>query len=170
MKKQLIFASTGSRAPRALSKLALIATLLTGIGANAHATKSASNAPTFSSHPDVPSFIETMHQEYGFDVAHLTRQFASIRSNPTVLKLIKPAAVPAQQRSWERYRSRFLNDRRITNGLVFWQENVAELARAEAIYDVPPEIIVAIIGVETEYGQNMGQFSVLEALATLAFD
>ena len=34
---------------------------------------------------------------------------------------------------------------------------------------MPPEIIVAIIGVETEYGANTGSFRVLEALATLAF-
>ena len=46
----------------------------------------------------------------------------------------------------------------------------AELARAEALYGVPAEIVTAIIGVETEYGRNMGMFGVLEALATLAFD
>ena len=111
-----------------------------------------------------------MHEQHGFDVAHLTRQFAAIHSNATVLRAIRPAAVPEQQRSWQRYRERFVNEQRTRNGVRFWQENTAELARAEAIYGVPPEIIVAIIGVETEYGRNMGKFSVLEALATLAFD
>src|SRR6185369_9870992 len=50
-----------------------------------------------------------------------------------------------------------------------WLENRASLIRASAIYGVPAEIIVAIIGVETEYGRNTGGFGVLEALATLAF-
>ena len=171
LKKRFTLSRPGEKRKQSLPKLALVAGLLACLAPfSAHAAKSTPSAPPFSAHPEVPAFIEAMHEEYGFDVAHLTRQFASIRSNPTVLRLIRPAAVPEQQRSWERYRARFINDRRITNGLVFWQENGAELTRAEAIYDVPQEIIVAIIGVETEYGQNMGQFGVLEALATLAFD
>ena len=126
--------------------------------------------PAFSAAPEVQAFIHEMHERHGFDVAHLSRQFAGIHSNATVLRAIRPAAVPEQQRSWPRYRERFVNERRINNGLRFWLENGAELARAEAIYDVPAEIIAAIIGVETEYGRNMGSFSVLEALSTLAFD
>ena len=132
--------------------------------------KATKAGPPFSASPGVREFIACMHENYGFDVDHLRQQFATIHSNATVLRAIQPAAVPELQRSWERYRARFLNERRLTHGLRFWQANSAELARAEAIYGVPPEIIVAIIGVETEYGQNMGKFSVLEALATLAFD
>ena len=135
-----------------------------------YAKKSPPRTPPFSAAPEVQAFIVDMHEKHGFDVAHLTHQFATIHSNATVLRAIRPAAVPEQQRSWERYRARFVNERRINNGGIFWQENAAELARAEAIYGVPPEIIAAIIGVETEYGRNMGKFSVLEALATLAFD
>ncbi|SBT04377.1 Membrane-bound lytic murein transglycosylase B [Candidatus Propionivibrio aalborgensis] len=134
------------------------------------AKKNAPRTPPFSEAPEVRVFILDMHERHGFDVDHLTRQFGAIHSNAIVLRAIRPAAVPEMQRSWLRYRQRFVNERRISNGLRFWQENGAELARAEAIYGVPPEIITAIIGVETEYGRNMGKFSVLEALATLAFD
>ena len=107
---------------QSLTKLALVAGLITCLSPlNAKAAKPAAKTPPFGAHPDVPAFIEAMHEEYGFDVTHLTKQFDSIRSNSTVLKLIKPAAVPEQQRSWQRYRARFLTERRITNGLVFWQ-------------------------------------------------
>ncbi|WP_246167625.1 lytic murein transglycosylase B [Propionivibrio limicola] len=148
------------------------------IPATSHASKNtkkvaaakAASAPAFSESQDVHEFIQTMHEQHGFDVEHLTRQFSRIHSNQTVLRAIRPAAVPELQRSWQRYRARFLNERRLTAGLRFWEENGAELKRAEAIYGVPQEIIVAIIGVETEYGRNMGSFSVLEALSTLAFD
>ena len=150
------------------------ATLLLGLLAgllplHRHAGKP-TKIPPFSTSSEVQEFIRGMHEQHGFDSTHLTRQFAEIRSNQAVLRAIRPAAVPEQQRSWQRYRERFLNERRLGNGLRFWQENGAELVRAESIYGVPQEIIVAIIGVETEYGQNMGKFSVLEALATLAFD
>ena len=126
--------------------------------------------PAFSAAPEVQAFIMEMHEQHEFDIAELTRTFSSIHSNATVLRAIRPAAVPELQRSWQRYRERFVNERRTVNGLRFWRENAAELARAEALYGVPPEIIAAIIGVETEYGRNMGKFRVLEALATLAFD
>jgi membrane-bound lytic murein transglycosylase B len=148
----------------------LLLSSLFPLSSQAARTRHPAPPPPMSAHPAASAFIAEMHEQYGFDVAHLKRQFAAIHSNATVLRAIQPAAVPEQQRSWQRYRERFVNDRRITHGVRFWQENAAELARAEAIYGVPREIIVAIIGVETEYGRNMGKFSVLEALATLAFD
>jgi membrane-bound lytic murein transglycosylase B len=52
----------------------------------------------------------------------------------------------------------------------FWNANADTLARAEREYGVPAEIIVGIIGVETIYGQQMGTFRVIDALATLAFN
>lgn len=126
-------------------------------------------APTFADDPTVAAFARDLEQRHGFDAERLLEQFSQARPNAKVLQLIKPPATP-QQRSWERYRPRFLNDRRIDGGVRFWQENAAQLAKARALYGVPEEIIVAIIGVETEYGRNMGGFRVLEALATLAFN
>lgn len=123
----------------------------------------------FSDETEVKGFIDFMHKVHGFDKVSLARYFAAIRPNATVLRAIRPSAVPEQQRSWQRYRERFVNLRRTEGGLRFWQENEAVLRRAEAIYGVPAEIMVAIIGVETEYGRNMGSFKVLEALASLAF-
>lgn len=117
----------------------------------------------------VQDFIVAMHAQHGFDTAELKRQFAGLQPNKEVLRAIQPAAVPEQQRSWERYRQRFINARRIEGGLRFWQKHGNALQRAEQIYGVPAEVIVAIIGVETEYGQNTGKFKVMEALASLAF-
>jgi membrane-bound lytic murein transglycosylase B len=142
--------------------LALIAGLLP---LSSHAEKTT----RFNDEPEVKAFIESMHEQHGFDTAHLTRHFAAIRPNAAVLRAIRPAAVPEQQRSWQRYRERFVNTRRTEGGKRFWQEHEASLQRAEATYGVPAEIIVAIIGVETEYGRNMGKFGVLEALASIAF-
>jgi membrane-bound lytic murein transglycosylase B len=127
-------------------------------------------ARAFGELPAVREFIAEMQARHGFDAAHLGRQFTSISSNPAVLRAIQPAVVPELQRSWQRYRVRFLNEQRLAQGLRFWREHNIALVRAEAIYGVPREIVVAIIGVETEYGRNTGKFGVLEALVTLAFD
>jgi membrane-bound lytic murein transglycosylase B len=128
----------------------------------------APSTPTFADNPAALEFARDLEQRHGFQADELISQFAQTRPNATVLKLIKPPASPLQ-RSWERYRPRFLNERRIERGVQFWQENAGQLAKASALYGVPEEIIVAIIGVETEYGRNMGGFRVFEALATLAF-
>jgi membrane-bound lytic murein transglycosylase B len=128
----------------------------------------APNTPSFADDPAALEFARELEQRHGFHADELISQFAQTRPNATVLKLIKPPASPLQ-RSWERYRPRFLNDRRIDGGVRFWQENGGQLAKASALYGVPEEIIVAIIGVETEYGRNTGGFRVFEALATLAF-
>ncbi|MDR3221531.1 MAG: lytic murein transglycosylase B [Candidatus Accumulibacter sp.] len=125
--------------------------------------------PTLGELPAVREFIAEMQLRHGFDSAHLGRQFASIRGNAAVLRAIRPAAAPESQPSWQAYSARFVNQQRVAQGLRFRQKHGVALARAEAIFGVPREIVAAVIGVETEYGRNTGQFGVLEALATLAF-
>ncbi len=124
---------------------------------------------TFASDPAVIDFARNMEQRHGFNADAMLKQFGQTGPNAKVLQLIKPPASPTQ-RSWERYRPRFLNSIRIDGGVRFWQENRTALTRARAMYGVPEEMIVAIIGVETVYGRNTGSFSVMEALATLAFN
>ncbi len=124
---------------------------------------------SFAHDPEVAAFIAEMQEKHGFDADFLERRFARLHPNETVLKAIRPPAVPELQRSWERYRARFLNERRIAGGARFWEQHEATLKRASVTYGVPEEIIVAIIGVETEYGRNTGKFGVMQALSTLAF-
>lgn len=135
--------------------------LLAGFNLNVQASGMADN-------PEVRTFISDMASRHGLDPAALQERFARIEPNERVLKLIAPPSKPTQ-RSWQRYRSRFLDDTRISSGARFWQENAATLAKARVLYGVPEEIIVGIIGVETIYGRNTGNFNTLEALATLAF-
>ena len=67
-------------------------------------------------------------------------------------------------------RSRRVAERREREGVEFFHRHRAALSRAQAETGVPAEIIVAIIGVETYYGGNIGKTPVLDALATIAFD
>lgn len=151
-------------------KLTLAPLLLAALTTLAHAGPNAKpNSPTFADDPAAIEFARDLETRHGFKADELISQFAQTRPNATVLKLIQPPASPLQ-RSWERYRPRFLNERRIDGGVGFWQGNAGQLAKASALYGVPEEIIVAIIGVETEYGRNTGGFRVFEALSTLAFN
>ena len=87
---------------------------------------------------------------------------------PLVEKLVLPAAKPASK-DWAAYRARFIEPIRIQAGVQFWQKHRLALERAERDYGVPASVIVAVMGVETLYGQNTGNFRVLDALGTLAF-
>lgn len=123
----------------------------------------------YANNADVNAFIDDMVARYDFDPAALRALFASADYSATVAKLVMPAPTPSIK-NWLVYRSRFLDPVRINAGIKFWRENRATLQRASEQYGVPPEVIVGIIGVETIYGRYMGNFRVLDALTTLAFD
>lgn len=129
---------------------------------------SASTGADRTSDPDIREFAVRMQQDYGFDSDTLLQQLSAVEPSDAVLQAIMPAAT-AERKSWVRYRARFLTPQRIRGGVKFWQTHSHVLKRAEQQFGVPADVIVAIIGIETEYGRNTGRFSALQALTTLAF-
>jgi membrane-bound lytic murein transglycosylase B len=116
--------------------------------------------------PAVRAFIGELVERHGFNEAELTKMFSRVERIEPVLQFIAPGERPP----WQDYRAQFVNDRRIAGGLAFWQANRRHLERAEREYGIPAAIIVAIVGIETNYGRNMGRYRVIDALATLAFE
>ena len=124
--------------------------------------------PAYPKRAEVQAFIAQMTQKHGFVQSELELLFSRTRHQSAVVRAIVPGAPGV--RSWQSYRARFVDPLRIQAGGEFWQRHEKALIRAESEFGVPAEIIVAIIGVETVYGRNMGNFRVMDALATLAFD
>ena len=116
----------------------------------------------------VAEFEEEMVAKHGFDRDTLKTVMAQVNYIDSAVQLVKPAP-PGKPKNWQAYRDRFIEPVRIEAGVAFWNENAAALARAEAEFGVPAEIIVGIIGVETVYGRNTGRFRVMDVLTTLAF-
>ncbi|MBU1237999.1 MAG: lytic murein transglycosylase B [Gammaproteobacteria bacterium] len=125
--------------------------------------------PPYDERDDVRAFVAEMVERHGFDAATLLTHFRKVTPSPPVIKAITPPDDPAA-RSWQEYRDRFVDAKRIARGEDFWRKHEIALVRAQALYDVPAEIIVAIIGVETLYGEITGGFDVFNALTNLAFD
>ncbi len=123
----------------------------------------------YADNADVNAFIDDMVARYDFDPTALHTLFAGVSYSATAVKLVTPAPKPFAK-NWRIYQARFLDPVRINAGAKFWRENRATLQRAYEQYGVPPEVVVGIIGVETMYGHYMGNFRVLDALTTLAFD
>jgi membrane-bound lytic murein transglycosylase B len=118
---------------------------------------------------EVRAFVAEIVERHGFEEGPLLAHFHKAKPTPAIIKAILPPADPGV-RSWQAYRTRFVEPVRIGLGLDFWRRHASALERAEAAYGVPAEIIVAIIGIETLYGRNPGRFHVFNALTNLAFD
>lgn len=127
-------------------------------------------SPAFASFLEqdgVREFIAELAERERFNQAELRGLFETIERQEEVLEAI---ARPAEGLPWHRYRPIFVTDERVRAGAEFLREHADALARAEVEYGVPPEIVTAIIGVETFYGRHKGRYPVLDTLATLAFD
>jgi membrane-bound lytic murein transglycosylase B len=126
-------------------------------------------AVSYDERPDVRLFATEVATRRGWDADWVLAQLAEARLRPASQRLMMPG--PGGRRpDWGAYHDRFVEPRRIGAGADFWRRHADTLARAEARFGVPPEIVVGIIGVETFYGRVMGSHRVLDALATLAFD
>ena len=117
--------------------------------------------------PDVQVFINEMVQQHNFKQTELETLFSQVEIKQKILDAISRPA--EKTKAWYEYRQIFLTQKRIDQGVKFWQENSDIISYAEKVYGVAPEIMVAIIGVETFYGQRQGNYRVMDALSTLAF-
>jgi membrane-bound lytic murein transglycosylase B len=122
----------------------------------------------YAGRADVRAFIEEMATTQDYDRAALVRAFHAARYQRDVIAAMQlPLLEPPK---WYEYARPFLAPARIDGGVAWWNAHADVLARAEAEFGVAPEVIVAIIGVETDYGRNIGHHLAFDALATLAFD
>ncbi|MCP4766340.1 MAG: lytic murein transglycosylase B [Gammaproteobacteria bacterium] len=117
---------------------------------------------------DVAAFVQRMAAESSYEEAELVELFGAVEKQSHLFaKLDKPAE---KELEWYQYRRIFVKDKRIDRGVEFWQKHHRLLDEVSEKTGVPPEIIVAIIGVETFYGVYRGKDPVFDSLVTLAFD
>lgn len=125
--------------------------------------------PAYATRDDAMRFADDLADRRNLDRAWVRDTIGQANFLPVVTRLMAPAPA-GTPKNWRLYRSRFIDTYRINAGMAFWEANQAALERAEREYGVPADIIVGIVGVETIYGQQTGNFRVLDALTTLAFD
>ena len=119
--------------------------------------------------PLAKEFVGEMVQKHNFDRQELAKVFAKLKVNTKVIQLIKPPEAGGRQVWWDEYRDRHMDWLSLNRGARFLNKHAELLAKAEQQYGVPANIIAAIIGVETRYGNFTGNFLTVEALASLAF-
>jgi peptidoglycan lytic transglycosylase B len=123
---------------------------------------------TYAARPEVEAFAQEVAGQ-GLDATFVIATLHQARKIEAIRDAVRPAP-DGVRKNWQAYRARFVEPGHIQAGLHFWLEHKAELANATKQYGVPESVIIGILGVETEYGQNIGKYRVVDALATLAFD
>ncbi|MGE5339611.1 MAG: lytic murein transglycosylase B [Gemmatimonadota bacterium] len=118
---------------------------------------------------DVHEFIDALSARGDLSRHWIERAFARGRYLPAVERLMQPP-IPFGQRNWREYRARYVETRRIGEGVLFFDRHRATLQRAADEYGVPAGITAAVLGIETHYGRMIGTFRTLDVLLTLSFD
>lgn len=153
---------------RARSLSIVVIFLFYALAPQAFATQSGdSPGAEYLSRQDSLGFIEQMVSKHGFDRKELDELFAAVVKRDELFELMER---PAEKKPWYQYRPIFVTESRARAGLDFWKENRVWFDKAQAEFGVPPEMILAIIGVETRYGSYTGKQPVFDTLVTFAFD
>lgn len=118
---------------------------------------------------DVAEFALEIAQRHAVDAQWLHHALGRARRIPSVARLIMPAPL-GTAKNWAAYRARAIEPVRIRAGVSFWNVHEAWLLKADERWGVPAEIVIGIVGIESLYGQHMGNYRILDALATLSFD
>lgn len=121
----------------------------------------------YATRVDVREFAHEAAQKTGLPQAEIQQWLDAAKYQQSIVDAMNR---PAESKTWAQYRPIFITPKRIASGVAFWNDHAAELEAISKKYRVSPAIIVAIVGVETFYGQRMGTYRVIDALATLGFD
>ncbi|WP_224418896.1 MULTISPECIES: lytic murein transglycosylase [unclassified Modicisalibacter] len=121
--------------------------------------------PAFS---DWVSDFRGVAREQGIDAATLDAAFDDIEYLPSVIR--HDRAQPEFTRQVWDYLDTAVSAARVRQGRSAWEAHRQAIAAAGQRYGVPPEVLVAIWGIESNYGGNFGNYETIDALATLGYD
>lgn len=125
------------------------------------------DSTSFLSRPDVQRYIDRKVASGQFSREEMEAFFANVQNKPNIISIMDK---PGTSRPWYEFRKNNVAGSRISGGVNYWNANEYAVSQASRMYGVPPEVLVAIVGIETNYASNMGSFRVADALTTLAFN
>jgi membrane-bound lytic murein transglycosylase B len=115
---------------------------------------------------DTQQFVAQMSKKYNFNQNELTTLFQQVKIQKNILATME---APYEEQPWYVYKEHLITKQRVNDGLSYWHKHARALRYAEKHYGVPASIIVAIIGIESNYGTVKFKYRAIDALATLSF-
>lgn len=111
-------------------------------------------------------YIDRLVQQHHFNKKQLTDLIKRAKYNPNIIHSITH---PFEKKPWNFYRRYFVRPDRIKNGIHYWETHKKILNDIKNQYGIPPSIVIAIIGIESFFGEKSGTYNELNALTTLSF-
>ncbi len=130
--------------------------------------------PACADSSDNPSFdtwlmeFQVQARAHGISGETLTRAFENVSFLPRVIELDRRQ--PEFTQTLDVYLANAVSAARVRAGNRRLKEHADLLVQISRQYKVPPRLIVALWGIETNYGSNQGSFPVVDSLATLAYE
>ena len=121
----------------------------------------------FNENVNVQQFIQYEVKNRRFSAEELRNFFNGVVYKGNIITIMYR---PSTSRPWYEFRTGNSGAAKFNGGSQFYAANRAVIDDVARKYGVPAELIVAILGIETNYGKNTGSFRVADALSTLAFD
>ena len=139
------------------------------MGLGRHASSAPRQSSAYWNRPLVREFAQATSERFGLPPGWVESAIRSGRPNAAAARWMATASSTGAE-DWLRYRRSQIDAHRLARGLSFWWKYQDTLERARDEFGPAPEIVVAIIGVESQYGRMTGRFRILDVLLTLAFD
>jgi membrane-bound lytic murein transglycosylase B len=120
---------------------------------------------------DFPGWLEGVRAEArasGISESTISLALSGLAPLPRVIELDRNQ--PESTLRFEEYLARVVSEKRVEQGRALMAENAELLQQVSQRFGVQPRFIVALWGVESDYGRLTGEFNVVAALATLAYD
>ena len=114
----------------------------------------------------IENFSQRMATEHGFSKESIDNLINGQKKKESILNAFSK---PATSKPWSFFQKLYVTEFREKEGVKFWNKHLNLLLKAESEFGVPPEIITALIGIETNYGGYTGEFSIVDAFYTLGF-
>ncbi|XOB63406.1 lytic murein transglycosylase B [Campylobacterota bacterium DY0563] len=136
----------------------------------------------YSKNEEVKAFINDLSKNYKYDKKELEKLFSEVKIQKTALNFYKKPKISKKPKNkkiakskkikgtWDKYEKMFITEKRVSLGASFMKKYKKELRRAYKTFGVQPEYITAILGVESFYGKQTGNYPVFDTLATLSFE
>ena len=125
-------------------------------------------AEIYADRDDVKAFALDFAEKHGLSANDVYHTVSKATKQQSILDAISR---PAERvLTWGDYRKIFIEKKRLVKGVEFWKQHQEDIEKISQQYQVPAEMFIAIIGVETRYGKITGSYKVLDALVTLGFD
>lgn len=127
--------------------------------------------PIAANAADFDTWLAQFKQEAlaaGISQTTLDAALTGIRPLPKVIALDRKQ--PEKKMTFAQYKKGVVNPQRIARGRELMAEHANELKWVEQAFGVAPQYVVALWGIETNFGTNTGGFKVIDSLATLAWE